>query len=71
MFFQIRFDWPDKNGSLIEVSRSEAKEDATTYMSDQLGLHRVQNITHGGNAVSLHLYSPPFGSCHVKIESIF
>lgn len=34
-------------------------------MSDKLGLHRVQNTTHSDCAVSLHLYSPPFGACQV------
>ena len=39
--------------------------DDVTYMSDELGLHRVENTSHSYNAVSLHLYAPPFGSCQV------
>lgn len=32
--------------------------------SDSIGLHRVENVSHTEPAVSLHLYSPPFDSCH-------
>jgi len=53
------------DGSLVEIGQAVAKKNDITYMSDQLGLHRVQNINHSDTAVSLHLYSPPFGSCQV------
>ena len=39
--------------------------DDVSYMSDELGLHRVENTSHSNPAVSLHLYSPPFKSCQV------
>ncbi|OBS82831.1 hypothetical protein A6R68_23183, partial [Neotoma lepida] len=29
-----------------------------------IGLHRVENVSHTEPAVSLHLYSPPFDTCH-------
>ena len=45
--------------------------DDVTYMSDELGLHRVENTSHSNPAVSLHLYSPPFQSCQVDIKSNF
>ena len=32
---------------------------------DSLGLHRVENPSHTDPAVSLHLYCPPFDSCHM------
>uniref|UniRef100_A0A9J8ADT1 Cysteine dioxygenase n=1 Tax=Cyprinus carpio carpio TaxID=630221 RepID=A0A9J8ADT1_CYPCA len=32
-------------------------------VSDSLGLHRVENVSHTETAVSLHLYSPPFQTC--------
>lgn len=37
----------------------------TTYISDSLGLHRVENPSHVNQAVTLHVYSPPFDSCCV------
>lgn len=69
---EIRFFWPEEaqseDGALVEKGRKDAKTNAISYMSDQLGLHRVQNNSHSNNAVSLHLYSPPFGSCQVFDE---
>ena len=44
----------------------DAKRNAVAYMSDELGLHRVENTSQSDGAVSLHLYSPPFQSCQVK-----
>jgi hypothetical protein len=44
--FQIRFSWPEEeqsdDGALIEKDRKDAKTNDISYMSDQLGLHRVQ-----------------------------
>lgn len=33
------------------------------HISDSIGLHRVENVSHTECAVSLHLYSPPFQTC--------
>ena len=33
--------------------------------TDSLGLHRVENFSHTDPAVSLHLYCPPFDTCHM------
>ena len=67
--FQVRYFWPQQqlkdNGLMMEKETFEAKKDTTTYMSDELGLHRVYNTSHSNSAVSLHLYSPPFKSCQV------
>jgi hypothetical protein len=35
------------------------------FISDSLGLHRVENPSHVDRSVSLHLYSPPFDTCHM------
>lgn len=34
-----------------------------SYMNNSLGLHRITNPRKYTNAISLHLYYPPFGSC--------
>jgi cysteine dioxygenase len=39
-----------------------------TYISDDLGLHRVGNKT-SQPAVSLHLYTPPYSKCKLFDES--
>ncbi|XP_048360010.1 cysteine dioxygenase type 1 isoform X1 [Sphaerodactylus townsendi] len=60
------FEWPDKKGGGEMVKKSERvlKENQCAYISDCIGLHRVENPSHTETAVSLHLYSPPFETCH-------
>ncbi len=66
----MRYFWPeeklDSDGLMVEKDRYDVKRNAVTYMSDELGLHRVENPSHSDGAVSLHLYSPPFQSCQVR-----
>lgn len=45
---------------------TDCKKNDVSYMSDELGLHRMENTSHSDVAVSVHLYSPPFQSCQVK-----
>ena len=56
----------NKNGVMLEKDQYSAKRNSVSYMSDELGLHRVENTSHSDGAVSLHLYSPPFQSCQVS-----
>jgi cysteine dioxygenase len=39
-------------------------KDGVTYINDSMGVHRVENASHISPAVSLHLYCPPFETCH-------
>lgn len=34
-------------------------------LTDNIGLHRVENCSNTDVAVSLHLYCPPFDSCSI------
>ena len=69
-FLQIRYHWPHEkvgaDGAMVVKEIYDAKRNAVAYMSDELGLHRVENTSQSDGAVSLHLYSPPFQSCQVK-----
>ncbi|XP_053146691.1 cysteine dioxygenase type 1 isoform X1 [Hemicordylus capensis] len=60
------FEWPGKKGSGEMVKKSERvlRENHCAYINDSIGLHRVENPSHTETAVSLHLYSPPFETCH-------
>ncbi|KKY28229.1 putative cysteine dioxygenase [Diplodia seriata] len=60
------FAWPDpdlaKEGKPAppQVQKETLyHENGVTYMSDQLGLHRISNPDPENVAVSLHLYTPP------------
>jgi len=69
---ETKYHWPheakNKDGSCKVQEEEDILVDDVTYMSDELGLHRVENTSHSDGAVSLHLYSPPFNSCQVFDE---
>ena len=59
------FEWPE-NEEVKEMTPREKnayEKDQTAYISDEIGLHRIENPSHTDYAVSLHLYSPPFDEC--------
>nr|POF15031.1 cysteine dioxygenase [Quercus suber] len=57
----------------MSIKRSTIyNREGVTYMSDRLGLHRIQNSSMDQLAVSLHLYTPPNAAkhgCHIFDES--
>ncbi|KAI9679785.1 MAG: hypothetical protein M1817_004799 [Caeruleum heppii] len=72
------YDWPDRNAvnkgraSPLVIDRQMTyEENQVTYMSDDLGLHRISNPDPNKPAVSLHLYTPPNAAkvgCHLFDE---
>ncbi|KAI9744125.1 MAG: Cysteine dioxygenase [Claussenomyces sp. TS43310] len=57
---ETRFEHPSAPGSAPRcIKETTYREDQVTYMSDELGLHRITNATADQVAVSLHLYTPP------------
>ncbi|XP_023338815.1 cysteine dioxygenase 1 [Eurytemora carolleeae] len=66
---EIRYAWPEEvkneDGSLQESGTRTVGAGETIYMSDELGLHRVENPSHMNKLTSIHLYSPPFDFCKV------
>jgi len=51
-----------------EIKQSAVKfycEGQVSYMSDNLGLHKISNPNAHVGSVTLHLYTPPFQSCKV------
>ncbi|MCJ1357272.1 MAG: Cysteine dioxygenase [Icmadophila ericetorum] len=60
------YDWPDaksrSGGTSVPLKPKKEtiyQENEVTYMSDQLGLHKITNPDPDNYAVSLHLYTPP------------
>merc|ERR1712059_225203 len=66
---EIRYHWPEDgtsaSGSLVEKSEAVYPAGETAYMSDELGLHRIENVSHTSKLCSLHIYSPPFSDCNI------
>jgi len=69
---ETRFAWPAKNESEEQLKKTDCltfKKDEATYMSDELGLHRMENGSHSSKSVTLHLYIPPFEECRTYDET--
>lgn len=67
---EVRFEWPkgeetETEEGMVEIDRNILKPNGVCYINDSLGLHRVENASHSENAVSLHLYCPPFSACQI------
>jgi len=72
---ETQYEWPSKTEEkeedaegcrpMIEVGRKQYGVDQVTYMSDAIGLHRMENPSHAEGTVSLHLYIPAFDHCHM------
>lgn len=57
------YDWPSSSEDGSEMTPravSQYKLNQVAYINDDIGLHRVENLSHCDKAVSLHLYSPPY-----------
>ncbi|XP_061529386.1 cysteine dioxygenase type 1 [Phycodurus eques] len=60
------FDCPKgEDGEMNERSHRILENNSVAYINDSIGLHRIENVSHTEGSVSLHLYSPPFQTCHV------
>lgn len=63
---ETQYEWPKskkKRAAMTPKQSFSIKENEVGYINDSYGLHRVENKSHTERAVSLHLYSPPFGTC--------
>ncbi|KAF2746671.1 hypothetical protein M011DRAFT_468368 [Sporormia fimetaria CBS 119925] len=74
---ETRYRWPtvelNKGEKCpLEVERETVyNQNEVTYMSDELGLHKISNLSPDEYAVSLHLYTPPNAAvygCHTFNE---
>ncbi|PAV60545.1 hypothetical protein WR25_18126 [Diploscapter pachys] len=66
---ETKFDWPHSDGEPLEViEKTTYDTNGVSYMSDKLGLHRMENPSHSDGAVSLHLYIPPYDHCNAFSE---
>lgn len=65
------YSWPDQekveHGQVSppqETKQTIYSENQVTYMSDELGLHKISNPDPDNFAISLHLYTPPHAAVH-------
>lgn len=51
---------PDNGHRIPEpVKSTRYSENQVTYISDKIGLHKIENMSKTECAISLHLYTPP------------
>lgn len=65
------YDWPHDQEDMHVKRVSEYNTGEVSYMSDQIGLHKMSNPDPNEPAVSLHLYTPPYAAkfgCHIFDE---
>jgi len=54
----------NKDNCRLETKRRyQLEKNTVAYTNDSFGLHRISNDSEDQQAVSLHIYSPPFQSC--------
>ncbi|TYZ63257.1 hypothetical protein PybrP1_009448 [[Pythium] brassicae (nom. inval.)] len=63
---EVRYQ--NQGGKLAETSNITLRA-GVTYMDDSLGLHKIGNPSESADAVTLHLYSPPYDKCRVWLDT--
>jgi len=66
---ETRYEWPQEEGDRMAVKQVTTYDtNGVNYMSDALGLHRMENPSHTDVAITLHVYIPAFDECSVFDE---
>ena len=58
--------YPERN-EICERSACVHSAGSVSFMSDDIGLHKISNPSADQPAISLHLYVPPFQKCKVQL----
>jgi len=59
--------YPELN-EICECSASVHPTGSVSFMSDDIGLHKISNPSADQPAISLHLYVPPFQKCKIWVS---
>ncbi|CAG2179134.1 unnamed protein product [Oppiella nova] len=51
------------------LDESVIEDNGVAYINDSIGLHRLEHRSATSQAVSLHLYIPPYNKCQIFDES--
>lgn len=63
---EVQYQIKDKK--LVETKTINASE-GVLYMDDSIGLHKVGNPSSDTDAITLHLYSPPYEKCRLWLNT--
>ncbi|ETV97889.1 hypothetical protein H310_09211 [Aphanomyces invadans] len=56
------------NGTSLEQTSETFVSEGVTYMDDSLGLHKIGNPSDTTDAITLHLYAPPYDKCRLWLN---
>lgn len=59
--------YQEKDGKLVESKNLKA-DGGVLYMNDSIGYHKVGNPSTLVDAITLHVYSPPFEKCRIWLD---
>jgi len=65
------YDWPNEGEKDVPLNKKKESTygvNEVTYMSDEIGLHRMENPSHSDGCVTLHLYIPAYDTCKIFDE---
>lgn len=62
---ESKYNVDKKSGDIVPSCTKFCCEGQVSYMSDDIGLHKIENPCCHTGAVTLHLYTPPYRSCKV------
>merc|ERR1711879_319004 len=57
---ETQFDFPTQKGTMPERSVNTIPQEGVAYISDEIGLHRLENPSNHEEAMTLHVYIPSF-----------
>eukprot|EP00743_Colponemidia_sp_Colp-15_P002190 GILK01002376.1.p1 GENE.GILK01002376.1~~GILK01002376.1.p1 ORF type:complete len:222 (-),score=28.59 GILK01002376.1:225-890(-) len=60
---ETRYENSIGHGPLREMSVGDYGPGAVSYITDYIGIHKMENPDEDAQAITLHLYSPPFSTC--------
>ncbi|DBA04975.1 TPA: hypothetical protein N0F65_006977 [Lagenidium giganteum] len=58
----------EEKGKLVEISNL-VLDHGVTYMNDSIGLHKIGNPSDVVDAITVHLYSPPYDKCRIWFDT--
>lgn len=62
---EVRYE---RRGSSLEETANRVLTNGVTYMDDSIGLHKVGNPKDNEDAITMHLYAPPYEKCRVWFD---
>lgn len=64
---ETRYAMHPETNTIEQIAEACTEEGEVTYMDDSIGLHKVGAASDKECALTLHLYTPPYNKCRVRV----